>query len=314
MLSATTARTTLRSSRAIRSHPAFHTAHLSSSALPRPRPAQLPWKLVGAVGAASVAYAVWQLKPELLPSPAPLYADAPPSSSTWIDPTTQTPFPSTILSPNGTKLRLVGSGVRTVSFLSIRVYTVAWYVSEKELEAAKQGKLEGWQGYTPEHLIPPYSLTAGDEKSPVGEELIDNLLEKADVAVVIVPLRNTSLGHLRDAFTRALLARMKVPRVAETMTPETTEQTGAALIEFKSFFPTKSLHKGSPLELYYSAVSRTVQVQAKNDKTGAPETLGTLRNALLAKELMVSYFSNTTAPSSELVKSVAMGFGGEGRP
>jgi hypothetical protein len=52
----------------------------------------------------------------------------------------------------------------------------------------------------------------------------------------------------------------------------------------------------------------------QNDKTGEKETLGTLKDATLSRELMVSYFSNTTAPSQELVQSVAKGFGGEGRP
>jgi hypothetical protein len=40
---------------------------------------------------------------------------------------------------------LVGTGVRKVSFLAIKVYAVGFYVSEKELEAAKAGKLEGWK-------------------------------------------------------------------------------------------------------------------------------------------------------------------------
>ena len=73
------------------------------------------------------------------------YAEAPPSAGTYLDPTTRTPFPSTLTSPEGVKLQLVGTGVRTVSFLSIKVYAVGFYVSEKELEQAKGGKLEGWK-------------------------------------------------------------------------------------------------------------------------------------------------------------------------
>ncbi|GAA6032864.1 hypothetical protein JCM8097_000835 [Rhodosporidiobolus ruineniae] len=319
MFSAAATRATLRAARkppaslATCSPRPHQFRQLATHALPRPTVRQPSWRLLGLAGAAVASCTIWELRPDLVPTPAPLYADAPPEADKWLDPTTSTPFPTTLTSPEGVKLRLVGTGVRTVSFLSIRVYSVGFYVSEKEFEQAKTGQLAGWQGYTPERLIPPYTLPAGEPKVPVGEELMDSLVEKADAAVVIVPLRNTGLAHLRDAFTRALIARLKVPRVAEALTLETQEQTGAALIEFKSFFPPKNLVKGQPLELYYSAPNRTVFFQLRDEKTGAPEPLGTLRQPLLAKELIVSYFSDSSAPSSELLKSVAMGFSGEKR-
>ncbi|GAA5835247.1 hypothetical protein JCM11251_006658 [Rhodosporidiobolus azoricus] len=314
MFAATTLRTTVRASRAGPSSVPLPVRSFTSSSTFRHQATRAPWRLVGLGGAAALTYAVWELKPEVFPSPAPLHADAPPLVGHYIDPTTKTPFPHTLSSPqDGTRLRLVGTGVRTVSILSIKVYAVAFYVSERELEQAKAGKIAGWEGYTPERLIPPFSIPAGEPERPVGELLMDNLLEKADAAVVIVPLRNTSLHHLRDAFTRALIARMKIPRVVEQFTGEMNEQTGAALVEFKSFFPPSSLSKGSPLELYYSAVNRSVLFQLKDSKTPQAVTLGTLREPLLAKELMISYFSDSAAPSSELRKSTAMGFAGEER-
>lgn len=53
--------------------------------------------------------------------------------------------------------------------------------------------------------------------------------------VATVPLRNTSLGHLRDAFTRALLARLKVPRVAEALNDEQNEVRRALYRRFNSY-------------------------------------------------------------------------------
>lgn len=117
------------------------------------------------------------------------------------------------------------------------------------------------------------------------------------------------------------------------------EATGAALVDFKSFFPNRNLAKGMPLELYYSARNRDVTFQlrvshfrfcsssppppgdsgptlqeltgplprAQNEKTRSPEVLGTLRDPILSRELMISYFSDSAAPSRELVKNVAMG-------
>jgi hypothetical protein len=51
-----------------------------------------------------------------------------------------------VLFANGggtTHLRLVGTGVRTVSFLNIRVYTAAFYVSEPELNGGCFGEQRG---------------------------------------------------------------------------------------------------------------------------------------------------------------------------
>ncbi|GAA5821825.1 hypothetical protein JCM10212_003233 [Sporobolomyces blumeae] len=47
--------------------------------------------------------------------------------------------------------------------------------------------------------------------------------------------------------------------------------------------------------------------------TSRPTVLGTLREGLLSQQLMVSYFSDSAAPSEELRKSVAMGLNGEPR-
>ncbi|GAA6018137.1 hypothetical protein JCM11491_003331 [Sporobolomyces phaffii] len=273
------------------------------------------WKTVGTLaGVAGVTYALWDLKPELLPTLPIAHAEAPPSTTTYLDPTTKTPFPSNLVSPDGVKLQLVGTGVRTVSFLSIKVYAVGFYVSEMELEAAKAGRLEGWKGYTPERLLAPHSVPVDEQKAQrVGEALIENLIEKADAAVVIVPLRNTSLPHLRDGFSRALVARMKVPSVAAAFDEQAGERTGAALVEFKTFFPNGKLAAGAPMELFYSAVNRSVLFQIRETPSAAPSVLGTLKDGLLSQQLMVSYFSDTAAPSEELRKSVAMGFAGASR-
>lgn len=91
----------------------------------------------------------------------------------------------------------------------------------------------------------------------VGEALIGKLVHaKYDFAVVIstssylqaavpsltfrsrplVPLRNTSLTHLRDAFARALVSRLKLPQVTSALTPEENEVSHNILMLFPSFF------------------------------------------------------------------------------
>ncbi|GAA5995033.1 uncharacterized protein JCM10292_004498 [Rhodotorula paludigena] len=310
------ARTAARSSRLARPSPSRAPPRRTLATHPAPtQPAGAHWARAGAAATAGIlAYTAYRFAPDRLALATPLHADATPPAGVYLDPTTKTPFPSRLTSPHGVPLRLVGTGVRTVSFLGIRVYAAAVYVSEREFDLAKHGTIAGWEGYTPERLIPPFAIPPGDQPDrPKGEELVHNLLEKADMAVVIIPLRNTSLPHLRDGFSRALVARMKNPRVSQEFTDAMNESTGAAMIEFKSFFPGKTLSKGMPLELYYSAVGRSVTFQLRNEETRSPEVLGTLREPILARELMVSYFSNDAAPSSELVKSVAMGFDGAPR-
>lgn len=156
----------------------------------------------------------------------PLHADAPAPVGIYKDPTTSTPFPSRLTSPDGTQLRLVGTGVRTVSFLNIKVYAVGFYVSEQELQWAKDGKIAGWevspllqpsslrspssqvsltQGFTPERLIPPFGIPSGEPDRPKGELLMESLLEKADAAIVISasspPLHSTDKAHKTRAYS-----------------------------------------------------------------------------------------------------------------
>lgn len=70
-------------------------------------------------------------------------ASSPPTiEGIYKDPQTSTPFPSTLKSDNS-NLILIGTGVRVVSFLSVKVYCAAFYVDEKVLN--KLSTIEGWK-------------------------------------------------------------------------------------------------------------------------------------------------------------------------
>lgn len=58
-------------------------------------------------------------------------------------------------------------------------------------------------------------------------------------------------------------------------------------------------------------LTRELLPAPQNEKTRSPEVLGTLRDPILARELIVSYFSDSAAPSRELVKNTAMGLARE---
>ncbi|KAK4705894.1 hypothetical protein P7C70_g309, partial [Phenoliferia sp. Uapishka_3] len=258
--------------------------------------------VAGVFGAAS-----WSLRPDLVPSLPFAHAE---EAGVYIDPTTSTPFPSTISSPNGTVLQLVGTGVRTVSFLSIRVYSAGIHIAAEAVDKIQAGKLAGWEGYTPARLTPPYPA---DAPQLCGEALIGQLLnEKYEVAVTIVPLRNTTLPHLRDGFSRALVARLKLPHVASAMSPEETEAASTKLPELRSFFPGKALAKGTPLVCHFSPTSVRFELPDPKDPAKT-EVLGVLVDPFLTRQLFLSYFSDAGAISEELRASVAKGLAGEAR-
>lgn len=70
-------------------------------------------------------------------------AESPVSVEQRIDPTSSTPFPTLIRAPDGSNLKLVGTGVRTVSFLGIRVYAAGFYVDERAMD--RIASLEGFR-------------------------------------------------------------------------------------------------------------------------------------------------------------------------
>lgn len=110
-----------------------------------------------------------------------LHADEQPSPNCYVDPTSSTPFPVTLDAPNGRKLKLVGTGVRTVSFLGIRVYAGGFYVEETMLR--RLTTIEGFEpaSYSPDKLLPPFDKKEG----LYGEKLMSKLIESGDAAIVI---------------------------------------------------------------------------------------------------------------------------------
>ncbi|KAK0539083.1 hypothetical protein OC842_001100 [Tilletia horrida] len=170
-----------------------------------------------------------------------LHLDAPPSSAagarvgilpdaaegTRKDPATGTDLPLRLRPiSTQTELSLVGLGVRTVSFLKVRVYVAGVYLAESRTSAPRSG--------------PQASA----------EEVLRNLLDAGTPLVVrIVPVRSTDFNHLRDGFTRSVQARLKAARKAGALGPEADEALARSLQELKALFPPSSLPKGAALDL-----------------------------------------------------------------
>ncbi|KAJ9112428.1 hypothetical protein QFC20_002216 [Naganishia adeliensis] len=166
-----------------------------------------------------------------------------------VDSATSINFPQTLrpLALSNTALSLVGLGVRTVSFLRVKVYSAGFYLEESAL-AALNGQSD-WK-------------------------------------------------HLRDGFTRALLARQKKAVKDGKLSAAEEERIDAAIQQFKSFFPSSSVPKGKELLLVKTAQnSLAVEFEGK--------TLGTLRDPWVATEMMVAYFADKNVISAPLKEDVA---------
>ncbi|KAK0554133.1 hypothetical protein OC846_002222 [Tilletia horrida] len=222
------------------------------------------------------------------------------------DPATGTELPEYLplpLSAAGTRsqeLSLIGLGVRTVSFLSVRVYVAGLYLDASALKKVK-GNL-------------PTLAAAGS-----AEEII-RLLADAGVPFVvrIVPVRSTDFNHLRDGFTRSVQARLKNARKAKAISPQADEEISASLQELKAIFPPSKLPKGSALDVVIhprglggrSRMALSLEQDGKVIGTLEPPPAGTeAANAgwSVGKELLLAYVADKNEISTPLKQSVIEG-------
>lgn len=170
-----------------------------------------------------------------------------------LDPSTSQPFPTVLPTPvtplpsSCKELTLVGLGVRTVSFLRVRVYVAGLYIDSAAL--ARLNKVEGWTGFQKEWMT-------DSKKQRSGEELLATLLDQGIAfAIRIVPVRPTDYGHLRDGFTRAVQGRAKLARKQQLLNESSDEALSLSLQALKDAFPRTSLPKGKALDLIFTPSS-----------------------------------------------------------
>ncbi|KAF8489583.1 chalcone isomerase [Gautieria morchelliformis] len=213
----------------------------------------------------------------------------PTDPNTVKDPATDIEFPSTLHIPSRFPLptyTLLGVGVRKVSFLNVKVYSVGFYA---DLTGA-----------------PPISRHASfDEK-------IRHLVENSSCVMRIIPTRSTSYSHLRDGFMRALQARMVLHRNKGLITAD--EEAGAVspLLKFKSIFPNTPLTKHTPLDVLLTppATGPTGNSNSQERRLIVRD-LGSISSNWVSKEFMLAYFEGQgiSPPLKQAVENRLMTFG-----
>jgi hypothetical protein len=196
-----------------------------------------------------------------------------------VDPDTSTLHPVRLpLTSITTPLTLVGLGVRTVSFLSVRVYSAGFYIEDESIKTLHD--IAGWtvrllhhhlltkandQNYTSNLLLSPPTISNVDTPQLTGEALINNLIDTGvRCALRIVPVRNTDFSHLRDGFTRAVQARQKIARNSKSLSEEDEVRIGESLQKLKGLFPAQSVPKGKALVLLRTPTGLTVEYEVSH--------------------------------------------------
>ncbi|TFK57501.1 hypothetical protein OE88DRAFT_1651254 [Heliocybe sulcata] len=248
----------------------FHSARTSSRLLARP----FVWG--AAIGLASL----WVLHRQTL------HLDAEPpvrSEETRVDPATSIEFPTTLVIPSKVplpKFTLVGVGVRTVSFLRVKVYSIGFYADLSN----------------PNLNIP---------KTATPEEKIEHIVQNTACVLRIIPTRSTSYGHLRDGFMRALQGRMRLLQQQGSLTPAEEASAQPPLRQLKSIFPNTPLAKHSPLDVLLTAP------EPAKPRTLVFRDLGVVQNDWVAKHFVLAYFAGDglSPPLKQSVVTALEGFG-----
>ncbi|KDR84827.1 hypothetical protein GALMADRAFT_233241 [Galerina marginata CBS 339.88] len=191
------------------------------------------------------------------------------------DPATSITFPKSMRIPSNTKippLTLVGVGVRTVSFLSVKVYSVGFYAD----------------------LQNP-NLKVSLDMAP--QEKVDYIIQNTACVIRIVPTRSTSYTHLRDAFMRALQARLSRSIKDGAITEEVAQATSSPMRTLKGLFPNSPLLKHTPLDIFLAAPT------PNRPRPLVFRDLGSVENDWVATEFILNYFG-TDAPSPALRNTV----------
>lgn len=161
--------------------------------------------------------------------------------------TAQAPIAASVQDSDGVEYTLVGLGIRTVSFLSIQVYMVGYYVATQDV-----AKL---QHYLTKKINPIATTLVPSERDTLKEKLLDPaegeetwtaLLQEVGCrsAFRIVPVRDTDFPHLRDGFVRAITHRSAADKEAYG-----DEAFGEAMRDFKRLFSRGKVPKSKELLL-----------------------------------------------------------------
>ncbi|KAG0361158.1 chalcone-flavanone isomerase-domain-containing protein [Gamsiella multidivaricata] len=236
-----------------------------------------PW-LIASVATAGVVS--WQL------GHSHVEAESPTKLNTVIDPDSKSEFPLYIRSEDGSPARLLGLGVRKITFLKVQVYTVGLYAKESDLDdhnSRFRALPEVQKFQRTDHMSADTAFRAMVQ-TPI--ELI----------LRIAPVKNTNGPHLRDGFTKSLMQAVKEQKLSEPDNEEAME----GIMEFKNLFPKGKINTNQAL-VFRKSPDGSMKVQLDN------EDLGTIRNRWVIENFFLGYLQSDNPISEKARDSIAEG-------
>ncbi|ODV98425.1 hypothetical protein PACTADRAFT_19490, partial [Pachysolen tannophilus NRRL Y-2460] len=201
------------------------------------------------------------------------------------------PFPKVITDPLAEEFQLLGYGVRTVTFLRMKVYGLGIYISKKDVANVPKILDSKFLSSFYENLEDPNLSTI----------LIDNLLASGiKFTARIVPLRNTDFNHLRDGLVKSIMAS---PKAKEALQQENSPLP-EGIDDLRKVFGNKhgSCPKGQSLYLELledQTLAVKYQFKDKNSRKVETTLLGIVKEPLVGKMLFLQYLSGKNPLSNE---------------
>lgn len=194
------------------------------------------------------------------------------------------PFPKLI-----NNFTMLGSGVRSVTFVGFKVYGVGIYYNKSEestlvriLRQSISSGSENGKDLLKQQLD-------NDEDSV---KLLDQLITNHQYLIRISPVRNTDFNHLKDGFIKSILAH---PLTSDQ------EKVNQGLDELREVFKG---HKGSvPKDhLLLLTVNKKGQLSFTYENTSTKQTIemGTVNEPIIAKLLLIGYLGHKKPLSQPL--------------
>ncbi|KAI1774380.1 chalcone isomerase [Hypoxylon cercidicola] len=204
---------------------------------------------------------------------------------------------------NGVEYTLVGLGVRTVSFLSIQVYMVGYYIATQDIAAIQSRLIK--------EINPIATTLVANEKDELrnalldperGEQLWSDILREIRPRSLfrVVPVRDTDFHHLRDGFVRAITARSQ-----GNSRDYGDEAFGAAMKEFRNLFNRGKVPKKQDMLLVRDAAGQ-LTIAFDDGKTGMG-TLGRVSEERVSRLLWLNYLAGSKVASEPARKSIVEG-------
>lgn len=182
--------------------------------------------------------------------------------------------------------KLIASGVRSVTFVGFKVYGVGIYIPTKDESKLKKiiaDFLKTNPGETVQTIL--------DDKL-LSQEVVDKISQAVPYAVRITPIRNTDFGHMRDGLTKSILAN--------PMAKNHRDEVATGVEDLRTVFQG---YRGSvPKNKTLWVVSDT-QTTSLHNTVNSIEDMGSIKEQIISRVLLVSYLSNLQPLSQPLRKS-----------